>query len=161
MRTSTSSDQSRDEYALNSAEVDVLLDLVGEHYDRPAIWASNLLCAGYGKCRAPYTGGAGKNKSGHSRQRASEPISVANSTFAVYPNPSRDQVVLRYDFGAQATQLRAELRDAVGRIVASIPLDGARGQTVFDTTPFAPGTYLVQYLGANGLAGTVPLVIQR
>ncbi len=90
-----------------------------------------------------------------------EPAAQPSATFAVYPNPSRDQVVLRYDFGAQATQLRAELRDAVGRIVASIPLDGARGQKVFDTTPFAPGTYLVQYLGANGLAGTVPLVIQR
>ncbi len=90
-----------------------------------------------------------------------EPAAQPSAAFGVYPNPSRDQVVLRYDFGDTATQLRAELRDAVGRIVASIPLDGARGQKVFDTTPFAPGTYLVQYLGANGLAGTVPLVIQR
>ncbi len=84
-----------------------------------------------------------------------------SATFGVYPNPSRDQVVLRYDFGDTATQLRAELRDAVGRIVASIPLDGARGQMVFDVAHLMPGTYLIQYFSSAGLAGSVPLMVQQ
>lgn len=83
------------------------------------------------------------------------------TAFGVYPNPARDQVLLRYDFGDSATTTSAVLRDAVGRIVATIPLDGTMGQKAFDVAQLTPGTYLIQYFSAVGLAGSVPLVVQQ
>lgn len=95
------------------------------------------------------------------RQRVLDEPVVANPSFGVAPNPARDQVLLRYDFGDNATTTSAVLRDAVGRIVATIPLDGAMGQKAFDVAQLTPGTYLIQYLSATGLVGNVPLVIQQ
>jgi hypothetical protein len=54
----TAAADSRNSYQLNAAEVDSLEAMISTHYDRPANWASNLLCAVYGRCRAPYTGNA-------------------------------------------------------------------------------------------------------
>jgi len=95
---------------------------------------------------------------GVEEQGMEEPTAAA---FGAYPNPTRDQVVLRYDFGAQPNRPHAVLRDLVGRVAATIPLDGARGHKPFDTTQLAAGTYLVQYFNGTELVGSVPLVIQR
>lgn len=151
----------RNAYQLSSIEVDSLEALVGTHYDRPANWASNLLCAVYNRCRPPYTGDANAPKSDRSRQRIVQQPATASGAFGVQPNPARNAVALRYDFGTLAGTAIAQIRDAAGRIIATIPLDGLQGQQNCDVSGVAPGAYVIQYFSGEQVLGNVPFVIQR
>ena len=153
--------QGRSAHQLNPAEVQQLVAMVDVHYDRPANWASNLLCAVYGQCRAPYTGGAGVEKSGGRTRDTSKPDDRSEASFGIYPNPARDQLTLHYEQGAEAQVAVANLRDANGRMVGSIPLNANAGQHTLSVAHLAPGAYTVQYLSGNRVVGTVPFLIQR
>lgn len=85
----------RDAYQLDTAEVQALIALVGDHYDRPAVWASNLLCAAYGHCRAPYTGGGGEMGPKRHQPRK-EPPAPAASALQLHPNPASHWVAMNY-----------------------------------------------------------------
>ncbi len=160
MRTNTSSDQSRDEYALNSAEVDVLLDLVGEHYDRPAIWASNLLCVQYKKCRAPYTGGKPKPKSIILQQQVLHHGAPA-AALQIHPNPANNWTAFTFQLPGNRATLQLRIRDAQGRIAHSMQASGEEGQVVWDTRNVAPGVYTVELLRDGQVERTERLVIQQ
>ena len=152
---------SRNAYQLTAAEVDQLEQMISTHYDRPANWASNLLCAVYGRCRAPYTGDAGGSKSAPRRRDTTKPDERAAASFGIYPNPARDQLTLHYEQGAEAQVAVANLRDANGRLVGSIPLNASTGRHTLSVAHLAPGAYTAQYLSGNSVVGTVPFLIQR
>ena len=59
----TAAADNRNAHQLNTHEVAQLEQMIGTNYDRPSNWASNLLCASYKKCRAPYTGPTSSPKS--------------------------------------------------------------------------------------------------
>ncbi|MFZ1693707.1 MAG: T9SS type A sorting domain-containing protein [Flavobacteriales bacterium] len=87
--------------------------------------------------------------------------SEEHSAFSAHPNPATDQVVLRYAFGAQSGAAQALLRDASGRVVEAIALNGKQGQHAWGTERLAPGLYLVQFLNSSQVLHTQRLVIQR
>lgn len=153
--------QGRNAYQLNPAEVQQLAAMVDVHYDRPANWASNLLCAVYGQCRAPYTGGAGVEKSRGRTRDTSKPEPERGAAFSVQPNPARDHVVLRYDFGGPAPHARAVLRDSGGRILQHMQLRGERGQEHLTLADLANGSYVIQYFSGEQLVHSERFVIQR
>jgi hypothetical protein len=153
--------QGRNAYQLNPAEVQQLAAMVDVHYDRPANWASNLLCAVYGQCRAPYTGGAGVEKSRGRTRDTSKPEPERGAAFSVQPNPARDHVVLRYDFGGPAPHARAVLRDPGGRILQHMQLRGERGQEHLTLADLANGSYVIQYFSGEQLVHSERFVIQR
>jgi hypothetical protein len=153
--------QGRNAYQLNPAEVQQLAAMVDVHYDRPANWASNLLCAVYGQCRAPYTGGAGVEKSRGRTRDTSKPEPERGAAFSVQPNPARDHVVLRYDFGGPAPHARAVLRDPGGRILQHMQLRGERGQEHLTLADLANGSYVIQYFSGEQLVHSERFVVQR
>jgi hypothetical protein len=152
----------RNAYQLTAAEVTELETMVDTHYDRPANWASNLLCAVYGKCRAPYTGDVEIPKANRIRERREEPLSEASSAYGLQPNPARNWVAFNYnssDGGPGNGQIIVRALD--GRVITSILMNGAQGQRVWDTRGIAPGTYVVQYLRGEVLVHTEKLIIQQ
>src|SRR5690606_30770114 len=104
----------RDAYHLNGGEVQQLVTMVGDHYDRPAVWASNLLCAAYGHCRAPYTGGSGGDpKQLILPQEESAPL-PASSALRLYPNPANGWVAMSYLLPGHTGVVNLVVRDVQG-----------------------------------------------
>ncbi len=149
----------RNAYRLVGQEVDDLETLVGVEYDRPAVWGSNLLCAIYGRCRAPYTGGIVEPKS--LRATSDEPIPSGTVTgLQVQPNPASTWVAFNYQVPDNTGLLQLRVRDAGGRVVHSLQAAGTVGQQVWDTRNAAPGVYSVELLREGRSIHTERLVIQ-
>ena len=158
----TAADDGRNHYQLTSAEVTELETMIGTHYDRPSNWASNLLCAAYGKCRAPYTGDVAVPKAGRTRERSVEPAQAGASAYGLQPNPARNWVTFNYNtHDSNSNAGRIEVRDLSGRMVTSLMMNGPQGQQIFDTRGIAPGTYLVRYLSGGELVHAERLIIQQ
>ena len=83
------------------------------------------------------------------------------AAFSVQPNPARDHVVLRYDFGGPAPHARAVLRDPGGRILQDIQLRGGRGQQHLTLADLANGSYVIQYFSGEQLVHSERFVVQR
>lgn len=158
----TAADDGRNHYQLTSAEVTELETMVGTHYDRPSNWASNLLCAAYGKCRAPYTGDVPISKANRTRERSTELTPVDASAYGLQPNPARNWVAFNFDHGQQGVEDgRIDVRALDGRLIVSIPTNGMQGQRLWDTRGIAPGTYVIQFLRGGVIAHTEKLIIQQ
>jgi len=150
----------RDAYHLNGDEVQQLVTMVGDHYDRPAVWASNLLCAAYGHCRTPYTGGTG----GDGKQLIlpqEEPASRPNSSaLRLYPNPANGWVAMNFHLPGHAGAVHLVVRDVQGRELALVMAGGEQGQRIWDTRQLAPGMYTVELRREGRVEHTERLVIQ-
>lgn len=158
----TAADDDRNHYQLSPAEVTELETMVGTHYDRPSNWASNLLCAAYGKCRAPYTGDVAIPKVNRTRERSAELTLADASAYGLQPNPARNWVTFSYDSSNDnADAGRIVVRALDGRMVTTLMMNGAQGQQIWDTRAMAPGTYLVQYLRGEEVVHTEKLIIQQ
>lgn len=105
----------RNLYQLHSSEVDSLKNMIGDHYDRPAVWASNLLCKVYNKCRAPYTGPSPTPKSMNVRDLTQPEESVRTGSFGLQPNPTRDVVYFQYEHLAEGAKAMIVIRQLNGR----------------------------------------------
>lgn len=113
----------RDPYRLKANEVQQLITLVGDHYDRPAVWASNLLCAQYKRCRAPYTGGKPEPKS--LRQHDYSNTSTAlGSQLRIQLNPASPWAAFTYILPGNTATLKLRIRDASGRVVHTLQASG-------------------------------------
>ena len=158
----TAAADARNAYQLTAAEVDSLDAMIGTNYDRPANWASNLLCAVYDKCRAPYTGNAGAPKSNRTRQREEQARTPQAAQFSIQPNPSRAWVAFSYNFAEGAFKNGSIIvRDLSGRSIATMTLSATQGQELWDVRSVAPGTYVVQYMAEQRLVHTEKLIIQQ
>ena len=149
----------RTQAELDSVEVAQLQTLVYTGHDRATEWARNLLCFGYGICRAPLTGGNGNTpRSVIAQDDASTPDPVALS---VYPNPASSYTTLAYDFMAAPDKAYLSIRDAVGKEVQRLPIQAAEGQTVWDTRSISPGAYTVELVNGGKTLGTAKLIVKR
>ena len=149
----------RNPYRLDQQEVQSLETLVGNHYDRPAIWASNLLCAQYRICRPPYTGGVPAPKS---LNQPKQPRAVAEYAPAlrIHPNPASHWAAFSYHIPGHRAILQLRIRDAQGRVVHTLQAAGEEGQVVWDPRRVAPGLYTVELLRDGHVERTERLVIQ-
>ncbi|MDX9750885.1 MAG: hypothetical protein RBT71_07365 [Flavobacteriales bacterium] len=152
-------DDDRDPYHLTPAEVETLQEMVDTHYDRPSVWASNLLCAAYGDCRPPYTGGGGATPK-HLFLPEEEPAPViAPSALRLHPNPANGWVAMNYHLPGHAGAVVLVVRDAGGRVLHQLSAAGEQGQRVWDTRGQAPGLYTVELWRDGRVEQTERLVI--
>jgi hypothetical protein len=148
----------RDAYQLDSTEVQTLIALVGDHYDRPSVWAGNLLCAAYGHCRAPYTGGGEAGPKRHHPRKEAPP--AAPPALQLHPNPAQSWVAISYLLPGHTGAVNLVVRDAQGRLFGQLTAAGQEGQRVWDTRSLAPGIYTVELRREGHLEYTERLVVQ-
>lgn len=157
----TAHNEDRSPYQLSRNEQTTLEQMVGDHYDRPSNWASNLLCAVYGICRAPYTGEAPTPPSSRRIRDLTEPVEYTG-TYTLQPNPTRNWVAFNYQHKEDVSgKGYIAVRDLTGRTVSTIQMTGNVGQRVWDTTGIAPGTYSVQFIVEDQVVRSEKLVIQK
>ncbi len=149
----------RSDAELNEGEVTALQNLAGDFNDRPAEWAQNLLCFGYGICRAPLSGG--EHAQPLAMQRPVAQIEAPPTpVLALSPNPADAWVAMNYHFEATADKACLIVRDATGREVEMIPISRTEGQAVYDTRRLAPGTYTVELVNGGKHIEAQKLVVQ-
>lgn len=148
----------RTEVELDSTEVAALVDLIDEANDRPAWWAQNLLCFGYGICRSPITGGQGQERS-----LIHGPVGSAmidEQFLRSYPNPASHWVALDHKFQGPSQSARLLIRDATGREVVTLPLGRSEAQTIWDCRSVQPGAYTVELINDGRTLATATLIIR-
>jgi len=154
--------EDRNAYQLTSLEVAVLDSMAADHYDRPSVWASNLLCAVYGICRAPYTGGGDGLMELQSlmEQPAAVPSAI-NPALLLQPNPASSGVTMVYSLPGNRGSAKLLVRDISGRIVQELTIGGEQGQATWTVQQVVPGVYSVELLCNGRMVGIERLVIQR
>ena len=128
-------------------------------YDRPAEWAQNILCFGYGECRPPRTGGDGKGAPKSLRVPVAG-MTVVDHALSVYPNPAGAWANLVYHLQGDTDNAFITIRDIVGKEITRIPVAQAEGQAVWDTRTVAPGTYTVDLVNKGVALTSVKLVVK-
>ena len=136
-----------------------VIALVGDHYDRPAVWASNLLCAAYGHCRAPYTGGSESTPKLLFPANAPAPLSP-EAALRLPPNPPSHWEAMSYHLPGYNGTVTLVVRDAGGRVLHQLNAAGEQGQRVWDTRELAPGVYTVELWLDAHMAHTERLILQ-
>ena len=127
-------------------------------YDRPAEWAQNILCFGYGECRPAPSGG--DDKGGLKAMRKPVGASQANTpALSIFPNPATVFATFAYTLPRTPGAAWLAVRDITGRELARIPVAQAEGQAVWDTRTVAPGTYTVELMNDGASLGTAKLVV--
>nr|NQU91320.1 T9SS type A sorting domain-containing protein [Bacteroidota bacterium] len=70
---------------------------------------------------------------------------LAPKMLEVYPNPSKDFVILGYKFDKE-TRGMIEIRDVAGRLMESIPFTGMQDQVTVTTRGWTPGVYVLSLI---------------
>ncbi|MBS1942862.1 MAG: hypothetical protein JST38_18515 [Bacteroidetes bacterium] len=148
----------RSDAELNESELTALQALVEGYYDRPAEWAQNLLCFGYGICRAPLSGGNG-GQPVFMRKPVTSTVAPA-PLLKLAPNPADAWVAINYRLETTADEAHLIVRDANGRELDLIPVAQAEGQAVYDTRRLAPGNYTVELVNAGKHVDAQKLVVR-
>ena len=148
----------RSDAELNEGEVTALQALVEGYYVRPAEWAQNLLCFGYGICRAPLSGGDGRQPVFMRKPVTSTMAPAPLLKFA--PNPADAWVAINYRLETTADEAHLIVRDANGRELDLIPVAQPEGQAVYDTRRLAPGSYTVELVNAGKHVDAQKLVVR-
>lgn len=150
--------QGRDKWHLNTTEVAQLEGQRSDAYDRSANWISNLLCYGYGICRAPLTGGI--EGPPQSFRRPQQGVALPEFEFGTAPNPADAWVTFNYRFTTAQDHAFISVRDPLGRELTILPMKNERGQLVLDTRELAKGLYTVAYLAGDRVLQLDKLIIQ-
>jgi hypothetical protein len=152
----------RSESQLTSGEVAALQALMGDAYDRPAAWISNLLCFGYQVCRPPLTGG---EKDGDRRSLPYTPMAgnavLTEAALSIHPNPASTWVAVDYDLLVEPTEAAVAIRDLTGREVYRRTLTERKQQVVWDARQIAPGSYTVVLLNGGRQLRAEKLIIRQ
>ena len=143
---------------LDSTELASLRIIAAAGCERPALWAQNILCFGYGECYAPCTG-EGATQKMLQLPKPTVPTTVP-SPLAVYPNPAIAYVTLAYKLADAPKDAVLVLRGVDGRELKRMPLSTQQGQQLLDTRSYAPGTYSVELLNDGGRIATERLVLK-
>ncbi|MCO5276333.1 MAG: hypothetical protein M9900_15620 [Flavobacteriales bacterium] len=150
----------RSEADLNEGDLNALRALAADAYDRPAEWAQNILCFGYGECRPAPSGG--DDNGGMKAMR--KPVGASQATtpaLSIFPNPATVFATFAYTLPRTPGTAWLAVRDITGRELARIPVAQAEGQAVWDTRAVAPGTYMVELVNDGVSLGTVKLVVKQ
>ncbi|HMU15617.1 MAG TPA: hypothetical protein PKE53_16630 [Flavobacteriales bacterium] len=150
----------RTEAELDSVEVDALEALVADAHDRPAVWAQNLLCYAYDRCRSWPTGGDGMDwralSAGQNEQPTFEP-----SGLRINPNPAETWVALNNKLPKAAPTGELRLLDVTGRLLWSRKLADTYGQVVVDTRTWSTGSYTVELRQGERTLATERLLVKN
>ncbi|MBK9274655.1 MAG: T9SS type A sorting domain-containing protein [Flavobacteriales bacterium] len=144
---------------LTTAEQDQLEALIDGAHDRPATWAQNLLCFGYGLCRAPLTGGD-PNRAPMIQHLHPPAPNERSAWLKIQPNPASTWVVVNYGAEPQPANASISIRDLMGREVHRAAISAATGQLLWDTRQVPAGSYAVVLLGAASGPVTQQLIVQ-
>lgn len=143
---------------LDNSELSSLRKIAVAGCNRPALWAQNILCFGYGECYAPCTG------EGAAQKMLQLPKSAAPKaeprSLVVYPNPADSYITLAYKLTDQPKDALLLLRGVDGRELYRISLAAQQGQQLMDTRGYAPGTYSVELLNNGGRIATERFVLK-
>jgi len=148
---------SRSDAELTVGEQDQLESMIAGQQDRPAMWMQNVLCFHYGRCAAPWTGASGEPKS----LPMVKPEDVETpALLGLYPNPATTWAVATLELPAGNMQGTLRILDLSGKQVYTQLLPAEQPQLVLDTRKLAPGAYLVEVSGSNGVLATEKLIVQ-
>lgn len=148
----------RTDAELTADEIAALQALVEGWYDRPAEWAQNLLCFGYGICRAPLSGGEDAAPQG--RQVPVDRATAPTPMLKLAPNPANAWVAMDYRLEPPVNRAYLLLRDATGRRLEQIPVEHTESQAVYDTRRLAPGSYTVELVNDGRLVDAQKLIVR-
>lgn len=148
----------RTDAELKESEVAALEAFAEGQYDRPAEWAQNLLCFGYGRCRAPLTGGFDRPQP---RMVAVATADAPTSAgLSIHPNPANSWVAFNYNLQALPDHAELIVRDAAGREVYRAALQASEQQQLWDTREVASGTYNAVLVNSGHLLCTEKLIVK-
>ncbi|HEY0977715.1 MAG TPA: T9SS type A sorting domain-containing protein, partial [Flavobacteriales bacterium] len=148
----------RSDAELTLAEKDRLESLVSGAQDRPAVWAQNLLCFHYGRCRTPWSGGV--MESGEGNSTATPLVNGGALLMGVFPNPTNGQVTVTLPEMPTAQQVQLRVMDMLGKEVDRHFLKNGQHQFQFDAQGFAAGTYFVELILGDAKVETQKLIVQ-
>lgn len=143
---------------LNSTELASLRNIAAAGCERPALWAQNILCFGYGECYALCTGEGATQKMLQLPKPAAP--TATPSPLTIYPNPASSYVTLAYKLADAPKDAVLVLRGVDGRELKRMPLSAQQGQQLLDTRSYAPSTYSVELLNNGGRIATERLVLK-
>ena len=143
---------------LDATELASLRNIAAAGCERPALWAQNILCFGYGECYTPCTGAGATQKMLQLPKPAA--TTAEPGPLAVYPNPAASYVTLAYKLANAPKDAVLVLRGVDGRELKRMPLAAQKGQQLLDTRSYAPGTYSVELLNKGGRIATERLVLK-
>ena len=149
----------RSDAELVQSDLDALHNLMDGYYDHPATWAQNLLCFGYGDCRAPQSGG--KDGGVKAMRKPTATTKRAEPMLSVFPNPANTFATLAYNLKSAPDKAFLSIRDMAGKEIAQLPVTDAMGQTVWDTRSIAPGAYTIELVNAGVTLGTTKLIVKQ
>ena len=147
----------RSDAEITSGEQDQLESLIAGQQDRPAVWMQNLLCFHYKRCAALWTGGSGEPKSLPSVKPEEAEV---QALLSLYPNPATTWAVVSLELPAGTKQSTLRILDLTGKEVYQQVVALEQPQLVLDTRELAPGAYLVEISGNNGVLATEKLIVQ-
>jgi hypothetical protein len=149
------------EYAsLTSSEQTALQTLIGEHRDRAATWAQNILCFHFNKCRAPLSGGAVGGPKSRRLKAVEDPSAPSSATLRMYPNPASTYVVFEVGLLEAPKNGRIRVLDIAGRELEQLVVSSQEQQLVLDSRKLAAGTYTIVLEEQGAVIQTKTLVIR-
>lgn len=151
--------QGGSEADLDSTGVAALEGLMEDAHDRPANWISNLLCFGYGRCRAPLTGGDNRPQPRLLPQAGAD--TPTSAVLSIHPNPASSWVAFNYNLQTQPDHAELIVRDATGREVYRAALQASEQQQLWDTREVASGTYNAVLLNGGRELRAEKLIVKQ
>jgi hypothetical protein len=134
-------DDERNPYELDSTEVADLLGLRGSGSDRAAAWVGNLLCAAYGHCTPPLTGGDGLAKMRRRVAIAAPPETTAQAQLRIAPNPASSAVQFTYLLKDAPVDAWLTVTDAMGRVAHRVRIAQQEGSLSWGIPNLSAGFY--------------------
>lgn len=77
-----------------------------------------------------------------------------------FPNPAKQMLNIRYAF-AENTPATAVLRDMLGRVVATVALEGSNGTTAINTENLASGAYSLSIIAADRTVASAKVMVVK
>jgi hypothetical protein len=134
--------------------------MVDGHYDKAAVWAGNLLCAVYGRCRTPSTGGGSGDTKSLMPPPTTTERTTSNRTLQLNPNPARGQVAVVYELKDAVGSVELVMRDPAGREVDRLLLGAAVGRVDWTISGLPAGVYTVELRNSGHVQQVSRLVLQ-
>ncbi|MBK7295976.1 MAG: T9SS type A sorting domain-containing protein [Flavobacteriales bacterium] len=149
----------RNESELNTVEIQQLESAIALGQDRPGAWARNILCFYYDHCVPPVTGWDDSNPKSNRPEAPTSTIETKPSLH-VFPNPAETYVTFGYKLESAPTKAFLTVKDATGRMIATIPISLIQAQVAYDPRDLAKGLYTVELSNDGTLISSEKLVLQ-
>ncbi|MFT3700823.1 MAG: PA14 domain-containing protein [Agriterribacter sp.] len=139
---------------------EVLLSLQGENITTMFAYIGGLVISGAKKPSDPIDGASGavfrgSNVSTGTASTATDLTAFSSSSMNVYPNPFRDDIMVKMNLANNVSKLVIKVTDASGRTVmtkefANVPKGSWLQSCGLNNQKLTPGVYFIQAQGLNG-----------